>query len=135
MGRWHRTWCYSCFHRHASKASPSTQRPEEEGDLNYGSPCNSEGVFLCCWGGVGAPAWRPASSGPLNHPTCAPSSLRKTSLMVEDNTQLQLVLSVSSVYLSNYSISPATLLFFILCSAPVTLECLFMCAVEIFPRL
>lgn len=56
--------------------------------------------------------WRPASSGPLNHPTCAPSSLRKTSIMAEDNTQLQPVLSVSSVYLSNYSISPATLLFF-----------------------
>lgn len=47
VGRWHRTCCYSCFHRHACKASPSAQRREEEGELNYGSPWfNREGVFF-----------------------------------------------------------------------------------------
>lgn len=63
-----------------------------------------------CVGGVVAPDWRLASYGLLNDPTCVPSSLRKTSLMAGD-TQLQSVFSFSSVYLSNYSISLATLLF------------------------
>lgn len=78
-----------------------------------------------CVGGVGAADWRLASYGPLNDPTCVPSSLRKTTIMAGD-TQLQSVFSFSSVYLSNYSISLATLLFTLLNSCHIR-ACYYVC--------
>lgn len=54
----------------------------------------------------------------LNDPTCVPFSLPKTTLMAED-VRLRSVFSFSSVYLSNYSTSPATLLFILLSSCHI----------------
>lgn len=100
--------------------------------MNNGLSCNSQtskgsrprkregALVLGCWRLA-----RRLSYGLLNDPTCVPSSLPKTALTAED-TRLRSVFSFSSVYLSNYSPSLATLLFILLNACHIRV-CYYLC--------